>query len=219
LSSTVVVILLGRDDLLGVRGPAPVFAPSFDPAWQRGSTIQITVQVCFAQELLPLFVRPSREMKKKLKWIFGALVVVFALLQLTNPARTNPPVLPGHDVSATNAPPPQVAALLHAACYDCHSYETKWPWYSHVAPMSWLIASDVKGGREHVNFSDWPNDHPDWAARRWERVSEELDYREMPPAKYTLMHPEARLTEIQRKELIQWADAEAAKLKAAGTNQ
>ena len=158
-------------------------------------------------------------MKKKLKWIFGALVVVFALLQLTNPARTNPPILPGHEVSATNAPPQQIAALLRAACYDCHSYETKWPWYSRVAPMSWLIASDVRGGRARVNFSDWPNDHPNWAARRWERISERLDYREMPPAKYTLMHPEARLTDDQRKELIQWADGEAERLKAAVTNQ
>jgi hypothetical protein len=158
-------------------------------------------------------------MKKKLKWIFGAIIVVFALLQLTNPARTNPPILPGHDVSATNAPPSQIAALLHAACYDCHSYETKWPWYSRIAPMSWLIANDVKNGRERVNFSDWPHNHPDWAARRWERVGEELGYKEMPPAKYTLMHPEARLTDAQRQTLIQWADTEAGRLKAAVTNQ
>jgi hypothetical protein len=158
-------------------------------------------------------------MKRKLKWILGALVVGFALLQLTNPARTNPPILPGHDVSATNAPPPQIAALLHAACYDCHSYDTQWPWYSRIAPVSWLIASDVKGGRARVNFSDWPNNHPDWAARRWEDISEQLDYRKMPPAKYTLMHPEARLTDAQRQELIQWADAEAARLKAAVTNE
>ncbi|MGD0745731.1 MAG: heme-binding domain-containing protein, partial [Verrucomicrobiota bacterium] len=114
-------------------------------------------------------------MKKKLKWVFGALVAVFALLQLTNPARTNPPIVPGHDVSATNAPPPPIAALLHAACYDCHSYETKWPWYSRVAPVSWLIASDVNGGRKHMNFSDWPRDHPDWLVRRWENISEKLD--------------------------------------------
>jgi len=166
-----------------------------------------------------LLARPINGMKKKLKWIFGALVVVFALLQLTNPSRTNPPIVPGHDVWATNTPPPQIAALLRAACYDCHSYETKWPWYSRVAPMSWLIASDVTDGRAHVNFSDWPHDHPDWAARRWEDISEELGYKEMPPAKYTLMHPEARLTDGQRKELIQWADAETGRLKAAVTNQ
>jgi len=158
-------------------------------------------------------------MKKKLKWIFGALVVVFALLQFTNPSRTTPAVLPGHDVSATNAPPPQIAALLHAACYDCHSYETKWPWYSRIAPVSWLIMSDVRGGRSHVNFSDWPHNHPDWLVRRWEDISEQIDYKEMPLPKYTLLHPEARLTDEQRKQLIQWADAQAERLKATTTNQ
>jgi Haem-binding domain len=157
-------------------------------------------------------------MKKKWKWIFGVLVAVFALAQLTNPARTNPPVPPGGDIAATNPPPPQIVALLHAACYDCHSDETVWPWYSHVAPVSWLIASDVTHGRRRVNFSEWPHAHPDWAARRLERVSEELDYQEMPPAQYKLMHPEARLTDAQRKELIHWANDTAAKLKSASAS-
>jgi hypothetical protein len=152
-------------------------------------------------------------MKKKLKWIFVALVAVFALMQFINPARTNPPLPPGGDISATN-PPPQIAALLHAACYDCHSYETKWPWYSHVAPVSWLLVSDVNGGRERLNFSDWPKDS-ERAAKKMDRMSEELDYKEMPPAKYTLLHPEARLTPDQRKQLMQWLDATAEQLKAA----
>jgi hypothetical protein len=152
-------------------------------------------------------------MKKKLKWIIGALVVVFALLQFTNPARINPPLPPGGDISATNPPPPQIAALLHASCYDCHSNETQWPWYSRIAPVSWLVAGDVNDGRERLNFSDWPHALPERAAKRLERVSEELGYKEMPPAKYTLIHADARLTEDQRKQLIQWADDTAAKLK------
>jgi hypothetical protein len=134
-------------------------------------------------------------------------------MQFINPARTNPPLPPGGDISATN-PPPQIAALLHAACYDCHSYETKWPWYSHVAPVSWLLVSDVNGGRERLNFSDWPKDS-ERAAKKMDRMSEELDYKEMPPAKYTLLHPEARLTPDQRKQLMQWLDATAEQLKAA----
>ena len=158
-------------------------------------------------------------MKKKLKWIFGALVVVFALLQFTNPARTNPPLPPGGDISATNPPPPQIAALLHAACYDCHSDETKWPWYSHVAPVSWLLVSDVNDGRERLNFSEWPRELPERAAKRLERISEEVDDQEMPPAKYTLLHPEARITAGQREQLIHWADQEAARLKPAATNE
>jgi hypothetical protein len=153
-------------------------------------------------------------MKKKLKWIFGALVAVFALLQITNPARTNPPLPPGGDISATNPPPPQIAAQLRASCYDCHSDETKWPWYGHVAPASWLVVGDVNEGRRHLNLSDWPKDS-ERAAKKLERMSEELDYKEMPPAKYTIIHADARLTDDQRKALIQWADDTAAKLKVA----
>jgi hypothetical protein len=158
-------------------------------------------------------------MKRKLKWlkwIFAALVVVFELLQFANPPRTNPPVEPGHDLMATNPPPPQIAALLHSACYDCHSYETRWPWYSHIAPVSRLVAGDVARGRERLNFSDWPQALPERAAKRLERISEEVDDQDMPPAKYTLLHPEARLTAGQREQLMHWADQEAARLKANG---
>jgi hypothetical protein len=152
-------------------------------------------------------------MKKFLKWILGTLVVVFAGLQLTNPARTNPQVV--RDFMATNPPPPEIAAMLHAACYDCHSYETKWPWYSHVAPVSWLIASDVNDGRHNMNLSDWPDNNPRRCAKRLEDMSEEIDYGEMPPKKYALIHAGARLTAAQRGQLTQWLDAAAARLKSA----
>ena len=150
-------------------------------------------------------------MRTKWKWIFGALVAGFGLLQLGNPARTNPPVV--NDLPATNMTA-HVAGLLHAACYDCHSHETKWPWYAHVAPMSWLIAQDVNEGRQHLNFSDWPPE-PERAAKKFDRINEVLDYREMPPKKYTMLHPDARLTETQRQELLDWSAAEEKKLKAA----
>ena len=152
-------------------------------------------------------------MKNKWKWILGIMVVVFLLLQLTNPARTNPAAPPEDALTATNPPPPQIATLLQGACYDCHSDQTRWPWYSHVAPVSWLIASDVRDGRRHVNFSRWPHAYPDRAARLWENIRDELDYNEMPPAQYKLMHSAARLTKAQRQELIQWANQEAKHLK------
>ena len=154
-------------------------------------------------------------MKKFLKWIFVALVVAFALLQLTNPARTNPPV--ANDLMATNPPSPQIATMLRAACYDCHSYETRWPWYSRVAPMSWLIANDVNDGRREMKFSEWPNNDPMRAAKRLEDMSEEIGEGDMPPKKYTMIHADARLTDNQRKELTEWLDSEAARLKSAAT--
>jgi hypothetical protein len=155
-------------------------------------------------------------LKGKLKWFFGALVGGFALLQLTNPPRINPPVV--SDLMAANAPPPRIAAMLHAACYDCHSSETRWPWYSRVAPMSWLIAGDVKEGREHLNLSAWPNDNPMRAAKRLDRMSDEIGSGAMPLPKYAKIHADARLTEIQRKELTDWLDAEAARLKSMTVN-
>jgi hypothetical protein len=155
---------------------------------------------------------PLIGMKKKLKWILVALVAAFALAQLVNPARTNPPVV--LDMLATNAPPPHVAALLHAACYDCHSHETIWPWYAHVAPPSWLVISDVNEGRRHLDLSDWPAGDPDRAAKKLDRMSELIGYGQMPPKKYTLIHVDARLTDADRKELTGWLDAAAERLRA-----
>jgi Haem-binding domain len=151
-------------------------------------------------------------MKKILKWLFAALIAIFALLQFTNPSRTNPPVK--NDFLAAENPPPEIAATLRAACYDCHSDETRWPWYSRVAPVSWLVASDVNHGRKHLNLSEWPDGNSLRAWKKMEDMSEEIGYEEMPLKKYTLIHADARLTENQRKELIQWLDAKAAQLKS-----
>ncbi len=88
--------------------------------------------------------------------------------------------------------------------------------YSRIAPVSWLIASDVNEGREHLDFSDWPAE-ADRAAKKLDRINEVLDYHEMPPKKYTLIHADAQLTETQRKEIMDWTDAAANKLRAATT--
>jgi len=184
------------------------------PEARAAGTVPAPVSNCIFREHFLLLASLINKMRKIWKWFVGGAAAGFALLQLTNPSRTNPTMVAGRDLISSQQPPPEIAALLHAACYDCHSDETRWPWYSRIAPMSWLIANDVRGGREQVNFSDWPTDLPGRAAKRLERMSEEIDYKEMPPAKYTLMHPEARLTAAQRQALIDWADQSAAKLKA-----
>ena len=79
-----------------------------------------------------------------------AALVVFALLQLKQPDRTNPPI--ESEVDA----PPEVREILRRACYDCHSHETRWPWYSYVAPVSWWIGDHVEHARKDMNFSRWP---------------------------------------------------------------
>jgi len=152
-------------------------------------------------------------MKRIIKFGGAGVVLVLALMQLANPSRVNPPVV--SDLIAASSPPPRIAALFHSACYDCHSNETKWPWYSRVAPISWLVAHDVTEGRQHLNFSEWPRQFPDRAARRLDAISEAVENGEMPMAKYTAIHADARLSKEDRKLLSDWADAEADRVRPA----
>ena len=145
---------------------------------------------------------------KKWKLIFWSALAIFAALQPFNPTRTNPPVK--NDFITATKPPESITASLRAACYDCHSHETLWPFYARIAPVSWLVASDVNEGREHLNFSDWPTE-ADRAAKKLDRINQVLDYREMPPKKYTLIHADARLTEAQRQAIMDWTEATAKK--------
>jgi hypothetical protein len=126
-------------------------------------------------------------------------IVAFALAQFARIDRTNPPV--ESDVPA----PSEVKAALRRACYDCHSNETHWPWYSHVAPVSWLLAYDVVEGREELNFSTWQRYD---AARQQKKLRETiatLNEGEMPPGVYTVMHPASRLAEADRQAIVAWA--------------
>jgi len=91
---------------------------------------------------------------------------------------------------------PEVRALAKRACFDCHSNETRWPWYSNVAPVSWLVQHDVDEGREELDYSEWHG--PTKASNK---AAEEVREGEMPPAIYQWMHPEARLSAQEREQL------------------
>jgi hypothetical protein len=151
-------------------------------------------------------------MREKLKWAGASFAAAFALLQLGSPPRANPRI--AHDMMTESPPPPEIARLLRAACGDCHSHETRWPWYSHVAPVSWLLTSDVNEARRHLNLSQWPQGRPERAVKWLNRMSEEIDSREMPPKNYMALHPASRLTNGERKELAGWLDGEAERQKA-----
>jgi hypothetical protein len=98
--------------------------------------------------------------------VLGAGIVFFAAIQLVPVKRDNPPV-----VSEPNWDSPQTRALAQRACFDCHSNETVWPWYAHVAPASWLAAHDVHEGRGILNFSDWDHPQPGPASRSRSRFA------------------------------------------------
>lgn len=100
--------------------------------------------------------------------------------------------------------PPDVKAVLTKACLDCHSNETRWPWYSRIAPGSWLILRDVKKGRAHMNTSEWGDADESERALDKENSWELVEKGEMPPWFYLPMHPDARLTDAEKALLKSW---------------
>jgi mono/diheme cytochrome c family protein len=132
--------------------------------------------------------------KKIILILLGSAVLIFLLIQLVPFGRnhTNPPM-----VSEPQWSSPEARALVKQNCFQCHSNETSWTWYSNIAPASWLIAYDVIDGREQFNFSDW-NNNPGELDEMVEAVQEG----EMPPIQYRLFHPESKLNAQQKQDLI-----------------
>jgi len=107
---------------------------------------------------------------------------------------------------------PEVAAVLKRGCGDCHSNETIWPWYSEVAPISWFVIDHVNHGRRHLNFSDWTRYDRQEADEQLGDIARTVRAGAMPLSSYTLLHPEARLTQGERNVIIDWAQAERTRL-------
>jgi len=141
----------------------------------------------------------------------GALLVL-AAMQVSRPDMTKPPTDPAKTLDALYPPPPEVTGLLVAACYDCHSHETRWPWYAHVAPVSWFVARDVVRAREHMNFSTFGDEVPEDRAAYLEECAEKVREHEMPPTTYTWLHAAARLPTKERERLAGWFE-EAAQVR------
>ena len=148
-------------------------------------------------------------MKKK---ILIGLLVLFVLIQLIPSNLPEVQLENPDDLLLNTDVPDNIESLLRASCYDCHSQETRYPWYSYVAPVSWLVKRDTEEGREHLNFSKWAGfGKPDKAEALYE-IAEEVGEGEMPMKIYPLMHSDARLTEEQRQAIVTWAESAAEKL-------
>jgi hypothetical protein len=139
-------------------------------------------------------------MKRWLAQIAVVLALVFVGIQFVPAGRTNPPA-----TSPLAAPEP-VLAVLRRACFDCHSNETRWPWYAYVAPVSWLVVHDTDEGREHLNFSTWGTLKPTAQSSKASECVEEIEEGEMPLAPYLWMHSEARISAADLEVLRAWAD-------------
>ena len=134
-------------------------------------------------------------MVKKLLFIaVGVLVILAAAIQFIPVSRTNPPV-----TQTLNWSSPETKALWVRACADCHSNETVWPPYAYVAPISWLVSHNVDEGRRELNLSQPLRGQP---ARVANEISEKITSGEMPPRDFVLLHPEAVLSTVEKRALI-----------------
>lgn len=157
--------------------------------------------------------------RRLIRWVLLVLVAFLVVAQFVPVERTNPPSDPRQSLAATVAPPAPVAAALERSCHDCHSNDTKWPWYSRVAPVSWLLAADVREGRSHLNFSEWATLDNRRRVRRLEEICEEITAGSMPDPKYVLLHPGAKLAPAEINAICEWTRLEAARLAAQPANR
>ena len=143
-------------------------------------------------------------MNKTLKKVLVGLLIALVLLQFIRIDKTKPETDPNNDFLALLQPPQDIASIISTTCYDCHSHETTYPWYSNIAPISFWLKGHVNEGRHHLNFSEWATYTNKRAHHKLEECYEEVEEGHMPLPSYTWTHQEARLSEQQRTSLANW---------------
>ncbi|WP_420573958.1 heme-binding domain-containing protein [Kordia sp.] len=147
---------------------------------------------------------------KILKKIAVLALIVLIILQFFGPEKNEGDVADLQAFLTETNPPASVQASLKAACYDCHSSNTRYPWYSNIEPISYWMAGHVKHGKEELNFSEWSTYSVKRKDHKLEEVIEEIEEGHMPISSYTWTHGDAKLTETQIKEIADWVkDARA----------
>lgn len=136
------------------------------------------------------------------KVVFVLIFLALIGIQFVEVNRTNPPITGEIQV------PPQLKEIFKKSCYDCHSNETKWAWYSYVAPISWLISNDVEEGRKDLNFSEWEKYYSRKKEELKKEIWEEVRDDKMPMGIYIYTHPSSKLDLTQKNVIKRWAAGE-----------
>lgn len=147
-------------------------------------------------------------MSKTIKRILLGLLGVLVIIQFFQINKTNPPIEEEQDFLYLTAPPSELGMLIKNVCYDCHSHESVYPWYSYIQPVGWWLKGHIDEAREHLNFSEWSTYDAEDRAHHLEEAAEEVEGENMPLPSYTWIHGEARLTDTQRSELVAWFEAQ-----------
>jgi hypothetical protein len=136
--------------------------------------------------------------------LLAFFLVAFIGMQFVRPDRANPPASAAASLLAKT--PPDIRAVLDRSCRDCHSNDTRWPWYSNVAPASWLVASDVHHAREHFNFSEWTSYPSDEQDKFLGAMCSLVQRGRMPLPIYLLIHRDAKLSPVEVTAICTWSD-------------
>ncbi|MGI9651346.1 heme-binding domain-containing protein [Chryseobacterium sp. RLHN22] len=148
-----------------------------------------------------------------MKKILVIILVAFVIIQFFPIDKTNPPVDKGMDFISIKNIQPEIANTIRTSCYDCHSNETQYPWYSSIAPASWWLKNHINEGRSHLNFSIFATYEPKRQIHKMEECVEMLEKHEMPLESYYLGHQDAKLTDAQRQDLIKYFKKEIEETK------
>lgn len=139
-----------------------------------------------------------------MKKVLIVILVAFIIIQFFPIDKTNPPPTPGMDFLKIKKTPSEIAQIITTSCYDCHSNETKYPWYSNFSPFSWFLKNHIDEGRKHLNFSTFAVYEPKKQVHLLQECIEMTEKEEMPLPSYYIGHQNAKLTSAQRQKLIQY---------------
>ncbi|HEY8897031.1 MAG TPA: heme-binding domain-containing protein [Niastella sp.] len=143
-------------------------------------------------------------MRRKRKWLLF-LITAFILIQFIQPARNKNGQVLQSDITAKFTVPANVRSVLEVACYDCHSNNTRYPWYANIQPGGWWLAKHIKDGKEELNFSDFGSYSRRRQINKLRSIANSISDGSMPLSSYTLLHKNARLTKDQKTLIIEWA--------------
>jgi len=154
-------------------------------------------------------------LKKILKIALIVLVVAFIVGQVVRPNFTNPPVNESETLWASTAVPDDVHQVLVRSCGDCHSNETRYPWYAKITPSNWYLANHIAEGRREVNFSVWNTYKPEKKVRKLGEMCEQVEKAAMPLPSYLWIHRDAALSDGDRTLLCTWAKTESSRIQSS----
>jgi hypothetical protein len=151
--------------------------------------------------------------RKILKWAAIVVALAFVCIQFVPTQMTNAAVDESRTVNARLRVTPEVNAILARSCNDCHTQRTRFPWYSRVAPFSWLLAGHIREGRDHLNFSDWAAYDAEEQDLYLQNICRITRRGAMPIPSYLYIHRDAKLSEADVKTLCDWTNAERDRLE------